>query len=174
MRVDTPLPPGNDLAAVATWAAHVMQSFGLSTWQFRYNRRLTAMGLCRHGRRTIELSAHLVERNPPEEVRETLLHEIAHAIVGPGHGHDAAWRTKCREIGARPERCGQADMPLGRVVAVCGGCSRKLRRHRRPRAGRLMWCRACGPERGLLAWRLDGETATPGPAATDARREVTQ
>jgi hypothetical protein len=82
MRPDTPLPPGNDLAAVARWAEAVMLSFGLAGWRFRFNKRLTSLGLCGHGRRTIELSVHLVRRNPPEEVRETLLHEIAHALVG--------------------------------------------------------------------------------------------
>ena len=49
-----------------------------------------------------------------DQVRDTILHEIAHALVGPGHGHDAVWKRKCREVGARPERCGQADMPEGR------------------------------------------------------------
>ena len=49
-----------------------MHPFGLAGWRFRYNERLTSMGLCRHGRRTIELSVHLVQRNSPEEVLETL------------------------------------------------------------------------------------------------------
>jgi predicted SprT family Zn-dependent metalloprotease len=99
-----------------------MQSFGLSAWRFAFNQRKTTLGQCRHGPRRIELSVHLLQWNPPEEVRETLLHEIAHALVGRGHGHDAMWRAKAAEVGARPERCGQAEMPEGRWRAVCGGC----------------------------------------------------
>ena len=34
-----------------------------------------------------------------EEVKNTLLHEIAHALVGPGHRHNRVWRQKAREIG---------------------------------------------------------------------------
>jgi len=39
--------------------------------------------------------------NAEPEVRDTLLHEIAHALC-PGDGHAAAVRAKCRELGARP------------------------------------------------------------------------
>jgi hypothetical protein len=66
MPPDVPLPPpGNDLAAVASWAVQVMSSFGLDGWRFHYNRRKTSMGICRHGLRRIELSVHLIGRNPP-------------------------------------------------------------------------------------------------------------
>jgi hypothetical protein len=58
-----------------------------------------------------------------------------------------------RRVGATPRSCGTADMPAGRWRADCG-CGRGFRRHRRPRAGRRMWCRRCGPERGLLTWAL--------------------
>ncbi len=114
MAPDIPLPPGSDLAAVAGWALGIMQSFGLQGWSFRYNKRVRALGLCRHFRRRIELSIHLVQRNSGEEVRDTLLHEIAHALVGRGHGHDAIWRAKCTQVGCKPERCGEADMPGAR------------------------------------------------------------
>jgi hypothetical protein len=47
-----------------------------------------------------------VDRNGAEEIVDTILHEIAHALVGPRHGHDTVWKAKCTDIGARPERCG--------------------------------------------------------------------
>jgi predicted SprT family Zn-dependent metalloprotease len=127
---------------------------GLHGWTFAFNRRKRDMGLCRYAARAIELSVYLVERNGPDEVRDTVLHEIAHALVGPGHGHDAVWQRKCLEVGARPERCGQADMPAGRWHAHCGGCGAAFHRHRRPRRLGGWFCRACGPERGPLTWRV--------------------
>src|SRR4051812_12271673 len=96
-------------------------------------------------------------RNGAAEDLDTLLHEIAHALVGPGHGHGPAWRRKCREVGARPVRCGPADMPAGRWRARCGGCGRAFDRHRRPKCVRGWFCKACGPERGKLRWE-----AAPG------------
>jgi len=128
----------------------------LPGWTFRFNRCKQAMGLCVYHRRTIELSIHFVERdNPAEEIRDTILHEIAHALVGPGHGHDKVWKRKCIEIGARPQRCGHADMPKGRWSARCGGCGRSFHRHRqrKPKRSRGWFCRACGPEQGRLLWK---------------------
>ena len=61
-------------------------------WSFEFNRRKRSLGLCFHHRKAVELSLHLVEHNGPEEVLDTLLHEIAHALVGPRHGHDAVWK----------------------------------------------------------------------------------
>lgn len=62
------------------------------------------------------------------------------------------WRD-AREIGARPVRCGDAEMPDGRWQARCGGCGKQYDRYRRPQRQRGWFCRACGPERGKLAWR---------------------
>ena len=39
------------------------------------------------------------------EIEDTLLHEIAHALVGRRHHHDAVWRAKAREIGCTGQRC---------------------------------------------------------------------
>jgi predicted SprT family Zn-dependent metalloprotease len=153
MMRDTPLPSGNDRIAVASWALAVMRSFGLDGWQFQFNGRKTAMGLCRHQHRTIALSTHMIERNPPEEIRETLLHEIAHALVGPQHGHDAVWKAKALEVGAQPERCGWGEMPEGRWRALCNSCGDRFYRHRRPRWLTGWFCCGCGRERGKLVWQ---------------------
>jgi predicted SprT family Zn-dependent metalloprotease len=111
-------------------ALGLLVSHGLSGWSFAYNRRKRTLGLCVYHRRTLELSLHFVERNGVAAIRDTLLHEIAHALVGPGHGHDAAWKRQCVVIGARPVRCGHADMPEGRWQARCEGCGRTFHRHR--------------------------------------------
>src|SRR5438034_297105 len=131
-----------------------MAAHGLHDWSFRFNRRKQAMGLCIYHLRTIELSIHFVDgSNPIDEIRDTILHEIAHALVGPRHGHDKVWKRKCLEIGARPQRCGQADMPEGRWQADCRSCGRAYHRYRKPKRLRGWFCRACGPERGSLGWR---------------------
>ncbi len=37
-----------------------------------------------------------------EQVRDTVLHEIAHAIAGPEAGHGPLWKATARRIGATP------------------------------------------------------------------------
>jgi predicted SprT family Zn-dependent metalloprotease len=140
--------------AVQKLARELLDRHGLHDWVFAFNRRKRSLGFCWYGKRTIELSIYLVARNGEAEILDTLLHEIAHALVGPGHGHDAVWRRKCREIGALPLRCGQADMPDGRWRARCGSCGKGFHRYRKPKRMEGWFCRGCGPERGQLAWQL--------------------
>jgi predicted SprT family Zn-dependent metalloprotease len=136
-------------------AVHLLRHHGLGDWSFAFNRRKQTMGLCRYGAKTIELSICFVECNSPEEILDTLLHEIAHALVGPKHAHDRVWQNTCLEIGARPERCGQAFMPAGRWQAECGACGRRFDRYRKPKRPRGWFCGRCGRERGKLVWRRD-------------------
>src|ERR1041384_3767501 len=105
------------IAEVRKLAHGLLSQHGLHEWGFAFNRRKSSLGLCVYHCRTIELSVYLVLRNTQDELLDTLLHEIAHALVGPGHGHDLVWKRKCLEIGAKPVRCGQADMPEGRWKA---------------------------------------------------------
>ena len=137
---------------VRNLALRLMGQFGLQDWTFVFNKRKRALGLCRYTTKTIELSIFLVDGNSDEEVRDTLLHEIAHALVGPGHGHDSVWKVKCAEVGARPERCGEAEMPEGRWKASCPACGTAFTRHRRPKTLGGWSCRGCGPEKGKLTW----------------------
>lgn len=105
---------------------------------------------------------HLAMMNPITQTRDTILHEIAHALT-PGHNHDAVWQTKAVEIGCDGKRCYGFDVRApgaNLYVAACPNCQRIVsrERHRKPRP------RACGvccdaynggrfTTRFLLVWR---------------------
>lgn len=150
------------LRAAHDLAVRLMAQHKLDGWAFGFNNNVRRAGVCRYpragGAGRIELSRHFVENNTDDEVRDTILHEIAHALAGPDHGHDEVWRAKCREIGAKAERCygGEVAMPKGRWRAVCGACSREYDRHRRPAKTGGWYCKACGPTRGALRWQEAG------------------
>ena len=74
-------------------------------WKFAYGRGKKTFGTCSFGKKEIRISKHLARVNTPERVKMTILHEIAHALVGRFHGHDAVWKAKCIEIGGNGERC---------------------------------------------------------------------
>jgi predicted SprT family Zn-dependent metalloprotease len=150
-------------ASIRELARSLLDKHGLTAWEFGFNANVRRAGVCFYphagepGR--IELSIHFAERNTDDEVRDTILHEIAHALVGPGHGHDAVWRAKCLQVGAKPEACygEEIEMPRGRWRAQCPTCKAQYDRHRRPARMTGWSCRPCGPTAGKLQWEEAGE-----------------
>ncbi len=98
-----------NLNAASVLAQSLLAEHALHDWTFAFNRRKRAFGLCDFQKRTIYLSAVLAELNGEAEVRDTLLHEIAHALAGHGAGHGPAWREVADSVGAKPRRCYRAD-----------------------------------------------------------------
>jgi predicted SprT family Zn-dependent metalloprotease len=134
-------------------AYELLAAHGLHDWSFAFNRSKRDMGLCRYGTKAIELSIHFVTRNTWAAIRDTLLHEIAHALVGPGHGHDAIWKRTCLDVGAKPQRVSfEVDMPDGRWQARCACCGVVHHKHRKPKRMFGWFCMHCGPARGKLTW----------------------
>jgi hypothetical protein len=119
-------PPASLLIRAKELATLLMAEHGLTEWKFAFNTNKRRAGVCRYPARSkpgrIELSKHYVLRNPDDEVRDTILHESAHALVGPGHGHDEVWKAKRVEAGARPERCYDETVvtPKGWWRVTCG------------------------------------------------------
>lgn len=139
------------MTEVRPLAQELMSQHGLSGWSFGFNRNKRRLGVCWQDERRIELSSHYVSRNTREHIIDTVLHEIAHALVGVSHGHDKVWKQMCLQIGCRPRSCDNtADMPEGNWQARCPSCNEVFAYHRRPRRLRGRYCRGCGPERGRL------------------------
>jgi len=148
-----------DFEAAENLAHQFLSQYGLVEWSFGWNRRKRALGLCRYRERRIELSVHFVRHNDEGQVRDTILHEIAHALAGQREGHGAKWKAVCRQLGCRPVACDQgvAVMPKGRWQGRCGGCGKEYHRHKRPPRHARYWCRSCGPARGQLQFLLASE-----------------
>jgi predicted SprT family Zn-dependent metalloprotease len=152
-----------EFVAAEQLARQLLAAHGLSEWSFAWNRRKRSLGLCRYHERRIELSAHFVAYNPIEQVRETVLHEIAHALAGEKAGHGPRWKAMCVRVGCKPERCdrGEAKMPGGRWAGSCPSCGKTYSRHRRPEKAARYWCRPCGPARGVIRFYLQIAAVTP-------------
>jgi hypothetical protein len=91
-----------------------------SGWTGGLDRAARRFGVCRGKQKRITLSLALVRLNEEDEVRDTVLHEIAHALAleefGVNCGHDDRWKAICVRIGARPSRCFDGEevrMPKG-------------------------------------------------------------
>ncbi|MGF0117415.1 SprT-like domain-containing protein [Promicromonospora sp. Marseille-Q5078] len=160
---DGPMP----LDELAALARALMDRHGLHDWSFAWDRAVRRAGATRWRSRTISLSVPLMRRFPRHDARNTILHEIAHALVGHGHGHDGTWKAKAAEIGARPERC--FDSSIAQVDGDWTGTCPQGHSHSRHRAPKhaTVSCGICSPRvfdrRFLLTWSWRGvPVLTPG------------
>jgi predicted SprT family Zn-dependent metalloprotease len=157
-------------------ASALMARHGLDEWRFGFDRARRRLGACHYAGRRITLSGPLVELNDRATVRDTVLHEIAHALT-PGAGHGPAWRAACRRVGARPTRCvpeHEVTLPPAPYALVCERCGSRFPRYRRGRATYLCGhCRPAHGERAVLRWesaRESGRGGTPSGRAAGASR----
>lgn len=155
-----------DLDDARGMARALMDAHGLADWSLVLDRAKRRAGVCRYTERTIGLSRHLTVLHTPEQVRDTVLHEIAHAHAGPRAGHGPRWRAAALAVGAAPERCLPSD-----AASIPGSwegtCPRghTIDRHRRP--SRVLSCRLCSrgfDPTAIFEWTHHGRPADPGPA----------
>ena len=135
------LPTQDDpLAAVTDQAQELLRQHGLPDWRFRFDHGSRRAGCCRFDRREISLARQFALVAPAEEILDTLLHEIAHALVGKKHNHDAVWRAKAMAIGGTGRRCHSLRFAPPRYIVFCTrGCWIATAERRR----RNVICRRC-------------------------------
>lgn len=111
--------------------AELCAYYGLHEWRVVLDHARRRAGQCDYRAKTISLSRHYVRYATEDHIKDTILHEIAHALVGPNHGHDAVWRQKAREIGCTATRCHTLEFSPARWLMRCPNGCFEVTRHRR-------------------------------------------
>lgn len=147
-----------NLPDVLPLARTLMEEADIGDWELALDRARRRAGQTDHARRRLTLSRHLMSLYNEAQVRETVLHEIAHARVGARHGHDAVWVAEATRLGASGRRLVDTRAPRlrGRWVGRCPQ-GHEVDRMRRPASP--MSCSRCAPRfslEHLLSWSLDG------------------
>lgn len=138
---------------VTELAREIMNDHGLEDWTVAMNRATGRAGICYHTRRLLGFSKLIMSAFDEAEVRNTILHEIAHALVGAGHGHDTIWRRKFVSIGGNGKTCTDASATVAQAIeaqskyrATCDGCGETYSAQRRKKSfGRSMCSTATCP-----------------------------
>lgn len=124
-----------ELSKAEEFAKQELRKWGLFEWRFKWIKSKRIFGSCSHTFKTIELSTHLTSLNKEKEVKDTILHEIAHALSPYNAGHNYIWKQNCIKVGVKAERCYDTNKivtPEPNYNGLCR-CNLKHRRYRRPR-----------------------------------------
>jgi predicted SprT family Zn-dependent metalloprotease len=156
-------------------ARSLMDENGLQNWTFAWNRRTGALGVTNFRKKQIELSSVLIDLNGFHQAKDTILHEIAHALAGPEAGHGPIWQAKAREVGANPRaRADESAISAPpKVVGTCPNCSTQYGQQRMPRDKTKWGCPACkykvpSFDDRRLVWSRVGEQPDFNKAIDDA------
>ena len=141
--VDSPAHESNQrrLSACVALAEALIQQHGLDGWSFQFDSAQKRAGACAFNTKVISLSRFYCIKAGDAEIRDTVLHEIAHALAGPKHNHDATWKRVARSIGCTADRCHTVDFAPAKYIASCPRCGWSQKKNRRLRGG---VCRTCG------------------------------
>ena len=144
-------------------ALRMMEQNGLTpAWSLSFGlKALRILGRTNYPQKRIYLNGAWVQIAEPEEVRHTIIHEIAHALT-EGDQHGPRWQYAAYQLGldnptAQRDRSSVTILPY-RLNAVCPACGEVFYRDRLPRGGTQLWHSRCfptntPPENGILEWK---------------------
>lgn len=122
-----------DLTEAKDMILNEMKKHKLLGWSFCFNNRRRSLGVCFEFDKRIELSKYHVLADTEEKVKDTILHEIAHALVGSEHRHNIFWQLKAKEIGlTKPTRCSGSQLK-GKYAVQCPKCKSEYNFFRKPK-----------------------------------------
>lgn len=119
-----------------------LQKYKLFDWTFKFNRLSTIAGQCNSDKKEFYFSQYLVNnQNISMELKKnTILHEIAHALVGCSNGHNSVWQEKAYEIGCDGREF--HNMKLRKRLKYRCPCKRLILRFFR-KTSKLRVCNEC-------------------------------
>ena len=88
---------------IAALARDLMDAHGLDDWTLAFVESRRRLGECWYDHQLIRIARHHAIEDPEPEIRDTVLHEIAHALAGHAAGHGPVWKAIARRIGATPQ-----------------------------------------------------------------------
>lgn len=110
-------------------ALELMEKHKLSNWKFEFDTAKRRFGSCQHRAMKITLSKALTVLNSEAHMRDTILHEIAHALV-PRQRHNEVWRKVALSIGCNGQACygHEVIQPKRKLKGTCPECKRTILR----------------------------------------------
>jgi predicted SprT family Zn-dependent metalloprotease len=113
-------------------AAQFIKKHNLLEWDFLVDFAKSRAGVCDYKKKEIRLSHEFILMSTDEEIKDTILHEIAHALVGKEHNHNKVWQKKAREIGSNAKRTIKKKYSNPKYTVTCeNNCFHATRERKR-------------------------------------------
>lgn len=132
-----------------------MKLHNLTDWSFEFDYSVRRFGCCHYSKKKITLSRELTLLNDGARVKNTILHEIAHALLPKGIHHGNEWKQKAISIGCDGQRLYPNNVlkPKYKYIATCKNCGDISHYNRK----RKLSCGKCSPrfnKKYLLKFKL--------------------
>jgi predicted SprT family Zn-dependent metalloprotease len=127
-------------------------------WTFAFDSAKRRAGACDYSRHRITVSRYLAAKADEEDVRQILLHEIAHALAGHAAAHGPRWRTVARGLGYTGERLHTGPIADERAPWI-GSCAAGHVHYRFKRPTSPLSCGLCArgfSRAALITWERRG------------------
>ena len=98
-------------------------------------------GACHFGEKKITFSRNFVKNSNQNDIKDTILHEIAHALVGSKNGHNKIWKEMAIKLGCSARRCHTLEFSEYKWIRFCSNQCWEQKIHRR-KANLI--CKKCG------------------------------
>ena len=118
-----------------------MDKNGLYDWKLDLDHAKVRAGACFFREKKISFSRNFIKNSNELEIYDTILHEIAHALVGPKHGHDIVWKNMAKKLGCSAKTCHTLEFSKYKWIRYCENQCWEQKTHRRKSN---LICRKCG------------------------------
>lgn len=100
----------------------------LASWHLSFDFARRRAGACYPTQQRLTISQHHLELNEWPVVKDTLLHEVAHALAWERYrekGHGPYWRQIVKQLGGEAKATGRFKLPEAQWVVVLRDSERK-------------------------------------------------
>lgn len=80
---------------------YLLEKHSLKDIEIKFLRHSDALGMCFNNGEKISLQISHAIYSEIDEIKNTILHEIAHALVGNEFMHNDIWKEKAKELGVK-------------------------------------------------------------------------
>lgn len=96
---------------------------GLSAWRIETFKDYHRLATTNYFKKSISYNTRFIERSTEEEFDQVTIHEIAHAIVGIGNGHNKKFVDTCRKLfPGKAIDTFDAEIDIFKYYLVCPEC----------------------------------------------------